>query len=173
MNSIAHSLVSQYLAALKTLENVCNRCPENQWDKTHDDAPFSQVVFHSLMFTDLYLSPGIKAFKDQSFHRKHPEIFRDYEELDDKIPEEVYSREEINTYLKFLQSIIRSDLSCLSEGDFNIPCSYGLKQMSTLELHIYNIRHIQHHAAQLGLRLQFLGLGVMKWESKGSVKKDG
>mgnify|MGYP006940534581 FL=1 len=35
------------------------------------------------------------------------------------------------------------------------------------ELHIDNIRHIQHHAAQLGLRLQLITGKEMPWFSTG------
>jgi hypothetical protein len=32
-------------------------------------------------------------------------------------------------------------------------------------LHMYNIRHVQHHAAQLGLRSQLGGGPALQWQA--------
>ena len=41
------------------------------------------------------------------------------------------------------------------------------RESSRAELHVYNLRHIQHHAAQLGLRFQLAGGAPLEWVSEG------
>ena len=47
------------------------------------------------------------------------------------------------------------------------PKSDVWKNMTKIERYLNSIRHIQHHAAQLGLRLQFITGKEMDWLSRG------
>jgi hypothetical protein len=163
--SIHEILKNQMLAALATLKQGIDNCPDHQWNESHNDAPFSQAAFHGLFFLDYYLSEGEEDFKSQAFHREHTCLFRDYEELLDKKPEHLYSKAEITGYLGFCRQKIDDYFREKSRRDW-LETS-GHRNMSLLELAVYNTRHIQHHAAQLGLRLQQVSGRELQWVGSG------
>jgi hypothetical protein len=156
---------SQLLAALATLINCIRNCPDSEWNEAHGDAPFSQVLFHTLFFLDYYLSADDNEFKAQQFHIEHKSMFRDYEELIDKKAEELYSKEEIQTYMDFCRKKIEDRFGSINEKGFLEKTKHH--DMAFLELMIDCTRHVQHHAAQLGLRLQLLSGDELKWFSRG------
>lgn len=78
---LAQALLTQYSAALATLEEAIDRFPEPSWRQDHPDDTADRVVFHTLFFTDYYLSPGPDAFRKQPYHAENPGLFRNYEEL--------------------------------------------------------------------------------------------
>lgn len=159
--------MNQLLATMSTLKQSIDTCPEKEWNERHGDYPFSQVVFHALFFTDYYLSENEEEFLAQEFHKTNTSLFTDYEELENKIPEHLYTVEQINGYLKFCITKIRSKLA--NEGLRSLSEESGFKnrRMSKMELYIYVIRHIQHHAAQLGLRVQQLTGRELVWIRSG------
>jgi hypothetical protein len=168
-HAVARMLVNQYRAALDTLAYVIEECPDKEWNERHGDYPFSQVVFHALFYTDFYLGSSEREFKEQEYHRKHTDLFSDYEELEDRLPVHLYERHEIWDYLGFC--VTKADQVTSTETLESLEAQSGFPRrlFSRGELHMMNIRHIQHHAAQLGLRLQFLTGKEMPWFSTGKV----
>jgi hypothetical protein len=156
---------NQMLAALSTLNQCLLSCPDNEWQETHHDAPFSQVLFHTLFYTDYYLSSDEGEFKSQDFHKKNKTLFRDYEELEYKQAEQIYIKEEIRAYLDFCQDKTNEYFNKTEDG--NLSKKSKLRDMTVAELLIDNTRHIQHHAAQLGLRIQQITAKELKWISSG------
>lgn len=165
--TIKQSLLAQYRAALSTLGQALDRCPESEWHEAHGDFPFSQVVFHTLIFTDLYLEAGPAGLKAQTFHEENREFFKNYEELEPVEPTNTYDREGCRRYLAFCFEKCRR--VCAEEGEEELlgPSGFERRPPSRLELHLYNIRHIQHHAGQLGLRLQPITGQELDWVTRG------
>ena len=159
---------SQMMAALATLKQCIENCADSEWQESHNDAPFSQVLFHALIYTDLYLSKDVPEFKAQQFHIDNKNIFRDYEELEYKEPVELYTKEEIKLYFDFCGNKIDEYFSKLETGNLMEESSH-LGKMKNAELLIYITRHIQHHAAQLGLRLEQIGGKEQKWIKSGGA----
>jgi uncharacterized damage-inducible protein DinB len=50
------------------------------------------------------------------------------------------------------------------------PCPFEYRAMSNGELLLYNMRHVQHHAAQLNLLLRQKTDSAPNWVSKGGQK---
>lgn len=161
------ALLRQYLAALSTLEQGIDFFDDKAWAQPHPDMPVNQVVFHTLFFTDLYLNHGDDGFREQQFHRDNPGLFQDYEELEDQIQTNLYDRDACRAYLGYCRekadATLRGESAEVLAGDSGYP----RRGLSRVELHVYNIRHIQHHAAQLGLRNQLRGGTALRWVSKG------
>lgn len=164
---IRTALAAQLGAALDTLGYCIEQCPQDQWQESHGDYPFSQVVFHTLFFCDFYLSESMGEFRNQEYHRDHPGFFKDYEEFENRVPRNLYARGEIVEYLDFCKVKAYSILGSLTEEQLYATARHKKGTMSVLELVVYLTRHIQHHAAQLGLRLQLLRGNEMPWFSKG------
>ena len=84
----------------------------------------------------------------------------------DREPVGTYSKEQITTYLRFCREKAIAVLAAETEESLAAPARFG-RPISRLELHVYNIRHVQHHAAQLILKLR-LEAGVdIPWVGSG------
>src|SRR6476661_5204195 len=61
-------LIGQFEAALCMLSDCARKCPDDRWDGRIANDTFRQVIYHTLFFTDLYLSPGEAAFSLRDEH---------------------------------------------------------------------------------------------------------
>jgi len=160
-------ITHQFDAAMCTLNQCIAHCPKAHWNAVHFDSPVSQVLFHVLIFTDIYLGRDEEAIKTQEFHLTSRTMFRDYEELDDRDPVQTYSRDEIQRYFDFCLAKGRKEIEQESEESLHGPSGFSFRKFSRLELYVYLIRHIQHHAAQLGLRIQKETGRELAWVGSG------
>jgi len=165
--AIKISISAQMKAASATLKYCVDTCPDSEWDGAHGDYPFSQVVFHAIFYTDFYLGKDAVPFKDQSFHRLNAQTFADYEELEDRLPIRLYKKEFCERYLAFCREKIDTALADETADSLFGDSCISFRRMTRIELYIYSIRHLQHHAAQLGLRLQSITGREMPWVSSG------
>jgi DinB superfamily len=155
MTTTLKSILShQFEAAFCTLGLCIDRCPEVSWNSLVANLKFCQVAFHTLFFVDYYLERTDRTIREQEFHRAHPGIFRDYEELEDRRQGHLYERDDIRLYLEHCRTKAVAVVSSETAESFETICGFPPKTFSRAELHVYNIRHIQHHAAQLILRLR-------------------
>jgi hypothetical protein len=125
--------------------------------------PVSQVVFHTLFFADYYLSQSEAAFLSQGFHAANRELFADYEQLKDQLPISIYTRDQIQQYAQFCRGKVASTLACETESSLADAAAFEGRNFARAELHVYNIRHIQHHAAQISLRLRIDANTEIPW----------
>lgn len=164
------SLISnQMKAGLDTLKYCIEICPDSEWQKAHKDAPFSQVAFHTLFYADFYLGKDSVPFKEQSFHTSHIDIFKDYEEMEDKIPQNLYEKQFCFDYLTHCITKLKTTVEAETKETLAGESGINFRKITRAELYIYNLRHIQHHAAQLGLRIQLVTGKEMPWFSGAIV----
>lgn len=147
-------LASQYEASLCTLGHCIVRCPDKLWNARVAKFQFCQVAFHTLFFADYYLESDPESLRRQPFHLANPSLFADYEELLDREPVMLYEKPQIETYLAFCRKKAVTTMASETGESLCAPVKFPRKSFSRAELHVYNIRHIQHHAAQLILRLR-------------------
>jgi hypothetical protein len=168
MNDVLRSmLANQFEAALCTLNACVDRCPDEAWHAPVKNVLFCQVAFHTLFFTDAYLETSKETMMTQPFHRQHPELFRDYEETEDRPRRLRYERRAVKEYLAFCREKASRVVASETVEMLSAPCGFPPKKFSRLELHVYNLRHIQHHSAQLSLRLR-IDFGVdIDWAGSG------
>jgi len=160
---VATIVDNQFGAALRALKYCVDTCPDDEWQQAHGDYPFSQVVFHALFYTDFYLSDTLEGFKAQPFHQRNSALFKDYEELSDNAPVNLYSKQQCRSYLRHCEETCALVFSVKIDDDLAERPLLRPELGTRLELHLYSLRHIQHHAAQLGLRLQLLTGKEMPW----------
>jgi DinB superfamily len=153
------ALWQQFGAAIDMLDNALVACPDSLWRQPvwHDPSDPSQgaefwyVASHALFWLDLYLSGSAEGFA--------PPAPITLEELDPAgvLPARSYTREELRTYLAFARQKCHATLASLTDEQarqfVDIPWAKG-RAFSFFELQLYNMRHVQEHAAQLSL---FLG----------------
>ena len=152
MNKIKDVLWNQFGAAIDMLINVISNCPESYFSSNRR---FYYIAFHSAIFLDYYLTIPPGDFSPLlSFTQKGPED-RPPEAIDDIIPDKIYSKKEIVDYLKQSREKCRQEVFALTdemlnerfkEGDDPNDMDYPI-----LEILLYNLRHTQHHTAQLNM----------------------
>lgn len=150
-------LKSQYHAALAMLREPIERCPEALWDDPTPTNRFWQVAYHALFFTHLYLMPDEAAFRpweEQQSQVQHPDGIAGRADPDSPLPlvPEPYSREQVLRYWAVVDGMVDGGVDAL---DLAQPTSgFSWYRMSKLEHQFVNLRHTQHHAAQLADRLR-------------------
>lgn len=156
IETLTELLTHQYEASLSMLHLAIARCPDASWNQPVANLKFCQAAFHVVFFADVYLQPGdnVNALKRQPFHVEHTSAFRDYEELEDRTQMLLYDKAFVLDYLQFVRRKAAETISRESGEVLAGRSGFTRRKCSRAELHVYNIRHIQHHAAQLILRLR-------------------
>lgn len=148
---------------MEMLGNAIDACPDSIWPEPGQHG-FWYLAFHTLFWLDLYLSG-----KDEPDFRP-PSPFS-LTELDDGVfPERVYSKDELRAYLEHCRKRLDETIAGMTETWVSEPCPVSFRQMSNGELLLYNMRHVQHHAAQLYMLLRQKTDSAPRWVSKGGQK---
>jgi len=142
---IKDALWSQFGASLDMLENAIHMCPDEHWDTALD---FWYLSFHCLFWTDYYLS-----VEPNKFESPKPFTFSEFDPTSKK-PDRTYTRSEILAYLEYCRQKARTHIEELTPSRMNARWINESKNFSFLEILLYNMRHIQHHVAQLNLYLR-------------------
>jgi hypothetical protein len=160
-------IANQYEAGLCALSHCLARCPDLHWNARVAKYPFCQVAFHTLFFTDYYLSRNVELFLKQPWHQDQRDLFGDYEQLEDREPTSLYTRPQLDLYSNFCRNKAAIVMAKETETALSAQAQFPRKDFSRAELHVYNIRHIQHHAAQITLRLR-IDVGIdIPWVRSG------
>lgn len=147
-------MVNQYHAALCMLNQCVDRCPVPAWNEPIHELAFCQAAFHVTFFTDLYLGQNIEAQKQQAFHQEHVDVFRDYEELEPVRQKNRYEQDWVKLYIAHCRDKSSQVLKNETEQSLQSPCGFPWYKITRGEMHVNNIRHVSHHAAQLSLMLR-------------------
>ena len=159
----------QFGAAIDMLDNALRACPDPLWRECLWDNPaerpeyaqFWYLAYHTLFWLDFNLSGSVEGFAP-------PAPFT-LDELDPAglLPERPYTKHELQAYLDHSRQKCRATIEALTDEKARQPCG----EMSFAELLLYNMRHVQEHAAQLNL---FLGQKVGSapgWVSKAKIRR--
>src|SRR5256885_16444583 len=69
-------------------------------------------------------------------------------------PDRAYTRAELLAYLAHGRRRVHERLDALSDVAAGGPCGFERRDITVLELFIYDMRHLQHHVGQLQLLLR-------------------
>lgn len=151
--NVATALKNQYHAALATLRQAIEQCPDELWTAAcQAGPPFWQVAYHALFFTHLYLQPDEQAFRPWQHHRDEYQFLEEIPWPPHRPPNigEPYTKGQVLEYWAACDAMIDAGVEGLDlSAD---TCGFWWYKMPKLEHQIMNIRHIQDHAAQLGAR---------------------
>ena len=146
---------SQFGATIDMLDNALLACPDELWrsrlwrdgSQESEFSEFWYVVYHTLFWLDLYLSGSVEGFAP-------PAPFT-LEELDPAglLPERPYVKDELQAYLEHGRQKCRATIEALTDETARQRCGFSWGEVSFAELLLYNMRHVQEHAAQLSLIL--------------------
>ncbi|HEY1911852.1 MAG TPA: DinB family protein [Vicinamibacterales bacterium] len=130
-------LKSQYHASLAMLRDAIERCPPEEWLSAGHKNAFWQLSYHTLFFAHLYLQRDEAAFSLWEQHRGP----------DDGVEGEPYTQAQVLEYWEFCDRMVDDAVDALDLE--RIESGFSWYRMSKLEHQFVNIRHIQHHGAQL------------------------
>jgi len=163
------ALVHQFAAAIEALERAIRACPEHVWDDA--SLPIAQrfwyLAYHTLFWLDYYMAPNERDFRPPAPYTMG--------EMDPAgaYPDVVYTSQQLLGYLDHGRRRCAARLGPLTETEAAQPCGFERRDMSVLELFLYNMRHVQHHAAQLNLILRQRNAPVPGWVGQGRLSGGG
>ena len=135
----------QFGAGIDMLHNAIALCPEEVWA---GETRFWYNAYHCVFFLDYYLTPQPVGFT--------PPLPFDHSEFEDRMPDRTYTKAEVLTYLQFCREKCRQLIGGMTEAGAQHTWVNESQTMryNIVEILLYNLRHVQHHAAQLNLLLR-------------------
>jgi DinB superfamily len=137
----------QLEAALCMLNQCIEACPAKHWEDKIANGTFRWVAYHTLFFTDLYLSPSNESFELRELHR------RGGDEREDAMSVGL-SKEESLAYAAICRRKVVDSLAAETRDTLAGESGFSWYPISRGELHLCNLRHIQHHTGQLSAYLR-------------------
>ncbi|MDN5211492.1 DinB family protein [Fulvivirgaceae bacterium BMA12] len=153
-------LWKQFGASIDMLENAITLCPNEMWDT---DTKFWYNAYHCLFYLDYYLT-----LEPDTFSPPSPFTLSEFDPSG-AMPDRTYSKEELISYLQANRNKCRVLISTLTQEILNKRWADGYRNYSMLEMLLYNMRHVQHHAAQLNLLLRQGINDAPKWVSQTKI----
>lgn len=168
MNSNWREIIwHQFGAAILTLENAIRACPDELW-RAHlwaekdvaDFAAFWYISYHTLFWLDFYCSETYESFAPPA-----PFTLSEHD-ADGILPERVYTKDELLSYLEYGRAKCRAQISSASDLLALQQVRADWEDMTIAGLLLYNMRHVQEHAAQLSMFLGNHNLSTPGWVSR-------
>ena len=140
-------LAGQYGAALQMLTDCVATCPADQWAAVMAKRSFRSVAYHTMFITEEYLAPVGFPFAPRDLHDRADGQRSSWSER--------LSQAETLAYAADVRRRVAAALA--AETDASIQGASGCswhERLTRGEMHVYNIRHVQHHAGQLAAHLR-------------------
>jgi len=158
---LKETLWRQFGASIDMLENAIKLCPDEFWST---EKKFWYITYHCLFWLDYYLTLEPYEFS--------PPPSYTLSEFDPSgvIPDRVYSKEELFSYLEYNRKKCYDLVTTLTEEIANSRWINDYKNYSVFEILLYNMRHVQHHSAQLNLLLRQEINDAPQWVSATKIE---
>lgn len=157
--------LGQFEAALAMLKQCVERCPGELWENKVAELTVRQIAYHTLFFVDFYLTASEDAFEMRDLH---------YVGGDEREPgnNPGLDREMTLDFLAICHEKLRTTITSETEETLRGPSGFSWCKFTRAEMHLYNLRHVQHHAGQLSSHLRRLvpdcrGRSELRWVSTG------
>jgi DinB superfamily len=157
MDYVKTILTGQFEASLCMLSLCVQKCPPEHWGGKIANDTFRQVVYHTLFYVDLYLSPNEEAFQLRDFHH------RGGDERLSTGPSTGLNKDETLSYLALCRRKALATLASETPESLRRESGFSWLPFSRGELHLYNIRHVQHHTGQLSAYLRRIAEDGERW----------
>ena len=130
-------ITSQYTAAFEMLKESIEKCPEAEWNNPLDANPTWKIAYHAIFIAHMYLHPDLKSFSPWQKHH----------DPESGVP---FSQQDVLEFLTLVQEQVSEKVENM---DMEAQSGFEWLPFGKLELHIYNIRHIQQHIGEIYERL--------------------
>ncbi len=162
-DAIRTALNAQFGAAIDMLENAIRACPDELWADRAREPQVWYLAFHSLFWLDLYLTGSVDGFAPPppfTLTEIHP---------DGRYPERAYTKDELLAYLAASRTKCRVTIDALTSARAKQMATFRWGSVNGVELLIYNLRHVQHGAAQLNLILRQTTDSAPRWVARSPL----
>lgn len=157
-------VLSQFDATLDMLQECIRACPPRCWKATVGKYEFWHVAYHSLYCTDLYTARSEKEWNTHPVF--HPGGRKDVE---GEYPSRLMTKKELMAYLDHCRAEVRKAIRRETTASLAKPAGFGWLSFTRAELHLYSMRHVQHHTGQLGALLRRAKVRT-HWKKDGHAK---
>jgi DinB superfamily len=150
-------LFGQFEAALCMLNDCVRKCPPDHWEGRIGIDSFRQVAYHTAFYVDYYLSPSEKSFQLRECHGSGG---------DERVSTTAcsgLSRDETLSYLAICREKLVETLAAETLESLQGPSGFSRLPFTRGELHVYNLRHVQHHTGQLSAYLRRIVEDGERW----------
>lgn len=156
---VRNALKTQYRAALATLRQAIERCPDDLWVKEGKLPTFWQIAYHALFYAHLYMMPDLDSFVPWAKHRDEHESM----EVPTPSGQHPYTQSELLEYCDHVASLVDATVDRL---DLASPtCGFYWYRIPKLDHEILSIRHVEQHVGQLDALLRLEGLEALDWQT--------
>lgn len=149
----------QFKIAIDSFGKALSDCPDEWWEKhLWKDQPdqwvaagfsaFWYLCYHTLFWLDLYLGGAEEGFRP-------PPPFDLVEMEANEVLPRIYTRAELIGYLETCRHKCQETIEAMTSEQANHRCQFAWGTLPFAELQLYNMRHVQEHAAQLHLFLSW------------------
>jgi hypothetical protein len=140
-------LTGQFEAALAMMKQCVEACPLELWEGKIANDTFRQVAYHTLFFVDLYLTPNEEAFSLRDLHHRGGDERS-------PTPSAGLTKDETLDYVMLCRQKMIETLEAETGESLEGPSGFSYRRISRGELHVYNLRHVQHHVGQMSAYLR-------------------
>ncbi|MGC3946453.1 MAG: DinB family protein [Chryseolinea sp.] len=160
------SLWQQFDASIEMLKNAIVMWPDAKWEHPRR---FFDMAYHTLFFLDYYLTNPPEAFAPPLSYILLKEVPED--RIDDIFPERLFTKPEMLDFLEACRRKCHDVISGITEDTIQ---TRWIEQDSSrnylmIELLMYNMRHVQHHAAQMNMMLRAEIKNAPGWVSRAKT----
>ena len=157
-------LTGQYEAALSMLHRCIATCPDEHWESKIANGTVRWGVYHALFFTEYYLTSEA-GFELREIHHVGGD------ERDDKACVGL-NRPDALQYCDFCRQFALETLARETVDSLQAHCGFSWQTITRGEMYVYNVRHIQHHTAQVSAFLRRIGVAsenepALRWVRTG------
>ncbi len=156
-----NEIITEYQASLKMLVNTMDKCPDDLWENSKYENVYWRIVYHTLFYTAFYLSVGPDEFVPWDKHQPNYHVLGTV--THDGQPLTVSTSYSKADLLDYAASILNGLQNAIDNTDLTGATGFDWLALTRFGLHLYNIRHIQHHTGQLTERLHQVGIRGINW----------
>lgn len=150
INLLKESLWNQFGASIDMLHDAIAMWPDENWETKKR---FFYIAYHTSIFLEYYLTyPAPNNFNAQLPFTEDNDRVQDA--VDDILPNRFYSKKELLDYLQSSREKCYKVIAGLTDENINDRWISEHRNYNFVELLLYNMRHVQHHTAQLNMMLR-------------------
>jgi hypothetical protein len=135
-----------YDAIFKMLDEIISLCPDELWNVRTDEPPFWQQLYHTIFYTDFYISEAMWTFKKPTFADEKANDLK-------YVASEAPSPKQMQDYLEEAKRNCMSALEKMAPEQLEGENPFHWTGPTPAHRLIYNIRHAQHHIGWLNSML--------------------
>jgi hypothetical protein len=147
-------VIGQFEASLAMLKQCIEACPEEHWEDKVANGTVRWVAYHTLFFVDLYLAQNEESFEPREIHHRGGDER-------EPVAGRGLDRNELLAYVQICRDKALASIAAETVESLAGPSGFSWYACTRGELHLINIRHIQHHTGQISA---FLRRTVPAWQ---------